>query len=564
MGGRNVRGGSLTDSATPKRSLTDRLVGLARRAFGPPPVDRLIRTSSFSSAADAFVAVSLAGSMFFNVSIDAARPRIILYLLVTMAPFAVVAPLIGPFVDRVRGGHRWVIALACVGRALLCLALAFHLRSLLLYPLALSILVLNKTHQVAKSALIPRLVTDSDRLVAANSTHSRVVSVAGAIGGGIAIGVMALGGAPAVLFVGGASYATAVFFALRIPQSPVLRPTPAMRVMEAQELRNPSLILASSSMALVRGAVGFFTFFAAFTLKAAGEPTFWFGAVAVAGGLAGFLGTFVAPGIRRLLIEERILEIALIVPAAAAFLAPKGYAVPSLMLTSFALGLAATLGRQGFDSLVQRDAPDAERGRTFARLEARLQLSWVGGALIPVGVGLSNEVGHYLLGGVMLLGAVFYGTSARAAVKRHWGQWSSVVTPADRRGDDLSVPLPEQLLGTARWMADRGSRRQAVAMCAAALDALRRTLPDHPPELTDALLLAEGALQTASTSGEDLSDTEVDAVLDSAARLILTDDSDPDPAMRTSDANDPDVRDSHAGNPDASDPGVSDSGVSSR
>ena len=44
------------------------------------------------------MAVSLAGSLFFNLSIDAARPRIILYLAITMAPFAVVAPLIGPFV----------------------------------------------------------------------------------------------------------------------------------------------------------------------------------------------------------------------------------------------------------------------------------------------------------------------------------------------------------------------------------------------------------------------------------------------------------------------------------
>lgn len=520
MGPSRTEGGNLTDSDTPTRGLPGRLTALSGRVFGAPPVDRLVRTSAFSSAADACVAVSLAGSLFFNVSIDAARPRIVLYLAITMAPFAVVAPLIGPFVDRVRGGHRWVIAVACLGRALLCLALAFQLRSMLLYPIALSILVFNKTHQVAKSALIPRLVEARERLVEANSTHARVAAVAGVVGAGIAASMLVLGGAPAVLFLGGGLYAAAMFMALRIPPRPVVRVSPAMRVIEAQELRSPSLILGVSSMALVRGAVGFFTFFAAFTLKAAGEPAWWFGAVAIAGGLGGFLATFIAPGLRRLLLEERILEIAMVLPAAAALLVPKGYTVPSLMVASFTLGMAAALGRQGFDSLVQRDAPDAERGRAFARFEARLQLTWVVGALLPVLVRPSNAVGLYFMGGVLAVGAVFYGSTARAAVKRHWGQWAAVLPSVDRQVDDRAVPLPEQLLGTARWLADRGSKRQAIALCGAALDAMRRTLAEHPPELTDAMLLVEGILETAARADRSLGDDEVESAIDATAVLI--------------------------------------------
>jgi predicted MFS family arabinose efflux permease len=466
----------LTDHPAPASSTGGRLTGLLGRAFGPPPVDRLVRTSAFSSAADAFVAVSLAGSLFFNVSIDAARPRIILYLLLTMAPFAVVAPLIGPFVDRVRGGHRWVIGAACLGRAMLCIALAFQLRSMLLYPLAFSILVLNKTHQVAKSALIPRLELDRERFVAANSTHSRVVAVAGAIGGLVAVSVLTLGSATAVLFVGGTSYACALLMATRIPPTPPVRPSPTMRVIEERELRAPSLVLGVSSMAVVRGAVGFFTFFAAFTLKAAGEPTWVFGAVAVAGGVGGFSATFIAPGLRRLLIEERILETALVLPALAAVLVPKSYVAPSLLIVSFTLGVAATLGRQGFDSLVQRDAPDAERGRAFARFEARLQLTWVAGALLPVLIRPSNAVGLYFMGATLAIGAFTYGSSARAAVKRHWGQWSGVMPSVDRRGDDHELPLEKQLLDTARWLADRGSRSPGGR----AVWGLARCLPSVP------------------------------------------------------------------------------------
>lgn len=495
---------------------------MAGRAFGPPPVDKLVRTSAFSSAADAFVAVSLAGSLFFNVSIDAARPAIILYLVLTMAPFAVVAPLIGPFVDRVRGGHRWVIGAACLGRALLCLALAFQLRSLLLYPLAFSILVLNKTHQVAKSALIPRLEERSERLVAANSTHARVVAVAGAVGGAVAVSVLTVGNATAVLVVGACSYAMALVMALRIPRTPPVHPSPTRRMIEEQELKAPSLILGVSSMALIRGAMGFFTFFAAFTLKAAGEPTWVFGLVAVAGGLGGFIGTFVAPALRRLLIEERILETAMILPALAALVVPKPWVAPSLVVVSFALGMAATLGRQGFDSLVQRDAPDAERGRAFARFEARLQLTWVVGALLPVLVRPSNAVGLFFLGVVLALGALTYGTSARAAVKRHWGQWAGLLPSVDRRSDDDVVPLGEQLLGTARWLADRGSNRQAVALCAAALDAVRRGDGGEcrGPALTDALLLAEGALDRAARSEGEVTDDDVERLIEATALLI--------------------------------------------
>lgn len=491
---------------------------MARRAFGPESVVRLGHTTFFSSAADAFVAVSLAGSLFFNLSIDAARPRIILYLVITMAPFAVVAPLIGPFVDRIRGGHRVVIAAACIGRAALCFALAFQLRSMLLYPIAFSILVLNKTHAVAKSALVPRLVLEPARLVEANAALSRVSAIAGATGGIVAASVLTLFDAQAVLWVGSLTYVGAVAAALSIQRTPHVMLTPGRRYIEAQEMRSPTLLLGVSSMALVRGAVGYFAFFAAFSLKAAGEPTWVFGAVAAASGIGGFAATFIGPALRRLLIEENILEIALVLPAAFSLLVPKAFVTPSLMIVALALGIAANLGRQGFDSLVQRDAPDAERGRMFARFEVRLQLTWVVGALIPVLVRPSNAVGLYLLGGVLVAGALTYGTGARAAVKRQWGQWSTVL-PVDRVDDDEVQPLARQLVNTSRWLADRGSRRQAVAVAASALDAARRTCVHEAPVLTDALLEMEGLVEAATGDGE-LEDRVVERAIELASGCV--------------------------------------------
>ena len=83
------------------------------------PFRRLARTHALMTAGDVAMVVSLAGSLFFSISPDAARSKVLLYLLVSFAPFAVVAPLIGPFIDKAPGGRRLIIQLTAVGRALL-------------------------------------------------------------------------------------------------------------------------------------------------------------------------------------------------------------------------------------------------------------------------------------------------------------------------------------------------------------------------------------------------------------------------------------------------------------
>jgi hypothetical protein len=495
--------------------------GLVRRIgrglFGEPPLDRLAHTTVLSSAADAFVAVSLAGSLFFNVSIDAARPRIIGYLAMTMAPFAVVAPLIGPFVDRVRGGHRVVIAAACLGRAVLCLLLARDLRSLLLYPEAFSILVLNKTHSVAKSALVPRLVGREEELVRSNARLSRVSSAGGALGGLVAVNVIAFGSATAVLVVGACCYLAALATVVRIPAAPsVPRRSPVTELAGEQELRSPSLRLGLSSMLLLRGAVGFLAFFAAFTLKGTGSPTWVFGAVLVGAGVGGFLGTFIAPVLRRLLIEERLLELALAAPAVVVLIVPATAPAVALLVTAFAMGLAANVGRQAFDSVVQREAPDAERGRAFARFEARLQLAWVAGALLPVLVLPGPTTGLLAMAAVLFAGAVGYGTTARTAVRHGWGSWLAATLPRDYAGEDAQVPLAVQLLDTARWLRARGALRQSASVLAGAL---RSAGDGGGGGATEELVVRAEALAREAVDGA-VDDAAVSRLLDEADDLI--------------------------------------------
>jgi hypothetical protein len=152
--------------------------------------------------------------------------------------------------------------------------------------------------------------------------------------------------------------------------------------------------------------------------------------------------------------------------------------------------------------LVQRDAPDAERGRAFARFEVRLQLTWVLGALLPVVLRPSMAVGLYFLGVSLVLGAIFYGTTARAAVRRHWGAWSTTLPSVDRAEEERLRPLPLQLLDTARWLDERGSRRQSVIVAASAVDAARRSSADRPANLADVVLELEGLVARSANTEE--------------------------------------------------------------
>ena len=66
----------------------------------------LARIQGASSVGDGLITAALAGSIFFNISPDAARARVAAALIVTVAPFAVITPLLGPAIDRAKGDIR--------------------------------------------------------------------------------------------------------------------------------------------------------------------------------------------------------------------------------------------------------------------------------------------------------------------------------------------------------------------------------------------------------------------------------------------------------------------------
>ena len=157
--------------------------GSAAEAFTVSPFARLARVHVFSVATDTLVTVSLAGTLFFSIPSGAARDKVALYLVLTMAPFAIVAPLVGPAIDRIRGGRRVMVMLATGLRALVCLFMVQHVNDLFLFPAAFLILVLGKAYGIAKAALVPTVVGDDAELVKANSRLSLLSGIVGLVVG---------------------------------------------------------------------------------------------------------------------------------------------------------------------------------------------------------------------------------------------------------------------------------------------------------------------------------------------------------------------------------------------
>ena len=192
---------------------------------GRTGLDRVIELTAAGAAADAFVAVALAGTLFFSTSVDQARGRIALTLLITMAPFAVLAPFIGPMLDRVRDGRRYIMVGTLLARGLLCWGMAGavqHSDTVTLLPAAFGVLVLQKAYGVTRSSVTPRVLPAQITLVSANARISLAALIASTVGVGVAGGVSLLAGggtagATWALRVGTLVYLAAIALGIRLP-----------------------------------------------------------------------------------------------------------------------------------------------------------------------------------------------------------------------------------------------------------------------------------------------------------------------------------------------------------
>jgi hypothetical protein len=446
--GRAFRSGSQAGGRATRRTgrFVHRITGA--QGAGRTGLATLIETTAVSGAADAFVTVALAGTIFFSTSLDQARGRVVLFLIITMAPFAVLAPFIGPALDRIQQGRRFVFAGTLLARGLLCYAMSANVTdSVTLLPAAFGILVLQKAGGVVKASVTPRLLPADLTLVTANARSgliSLAVSTAAAV---LAAGVQFAGGAAWTLRIGTLIYLAAMILALRLPEQidvPVPDVSPAG---EPQRLRRPSqdpgprrapgtdprpapaadrrpgalppasgaghghhgrwrtltsvgpvVSEAMTINAVLRAFSGYILFLMAFLLRSLqfGAPhhpvshNFALGALA-AGLAAGSLTAMVVGSFFRGRAPHLIMFTVLAIAPVVTVICAWAFGLWAAVAVMFTAIFCASLAKLGQDSIVQREIGDEIRSSTFAVSETLNQVANVAGGLAGVLVSMLNN-----------------------------------------------------------------------------------------------------------------------------------------------------------------------------
>lgn len=384
-----------------------------------PPFARMARAHVLAMAGDALVTTALAGTLFFSISPTAARGRVILSLVLTMAPFAIVAPLLGPAIDRAKTGRRLMVVLANVGRAIACVAMVQVVDSLLLFPAAFAVLVLSKTYSVAKSSLVPALVDDDRFLVEANAKLAMVGVLGGFVAAGPGVLLLRFADGRWSLGLAAVMFLLAAVAATRLPPGRRLDTTGGVEVRDSVETPSPfaaaaiSVTIAAVATALLRAMVGFLTFLVAFGFRRSDAPAWHFGLVLAASMGASLGGAVLAPRLRTKLPEDVILIGCLGAVGTVAVVTARLDGALWAVVVAAAVGSAASTAKLAFDSIVQRDAHEHEHGRSFARFESGFQLVWVIGALLPVLVTTPMRQGYDVLAVGGLAAAVVYAIGRR-------------------------------------------------------------------------------------------------------------------------------------------------------
>jgi len=410
-----------------------------KTAFG-----RLALVHVIMMAGDTLVTVSLAGSLFFSVSPTEAKGKVLLYLLLTIAPFAVVSPILGPLIDRSANGRRILVAISAGVRAALCWMMAEHLNSLWLFPLAFLLLISSKLYVVTRGALVPEMArTDQfrehgDRVDDAgwpnpdegdakgyagfNAQLTLLGTLSGLIAGSVGAGILKGIGAPSVLYVAAFVYIGATVASARL-QKPVkiVRDQVAGLTQSERDLNalNPlgdvEVAWGLGAASLMRFSAGFTIFLLAFGLRRESAGLGWYAFALLLSAGGSLVGLAFVTRVRNILKESTLLTIALLATGLGAALASVRPVLAVQVLLAGWLGLCGAIAQPSFDAITQKYVAPGAQGRTFARFAVRQQLLWVVGALIPVAIAMSFSVGDRLLAILMVLASVVHPAGRRSA-----------------------------------------------------------------------------------------------------------------------------------------------------
>jgi MFS family permease len=383
------------------RQLTGQAVDAFKRATKADGADKSGLTSltyavMLNYASDAAMAIALANTLFFAASSGESRGKVALYLLITIAPFALVAPVIGPALDRIQRGRRLAMSVSAGGQALMAVLMALHFNDWGLYPAALGMMVLSKSFTVLKAAVTPRVVPPDITLSKTNARLTVFGLVAAGAFGAIAGGFNGIFGAAGALWFTAVICVAAAVQSMRIPAWVEVTegevPTSLSAHPEKKKRRQPlgrRVVVSLWGNGSIRLLTGFLMMFAAFAVKAQTEGTghspftqlLLLGVIGLAAGVGGFAGNALGSRLHFGKTDEVILGCV----GAALLASLLATALPGLA-TAAIVGLvgstASALAKISLDAVIQDDVPEESRASAFGRSETVLQMAWCFGGAV--------------------------------------------------------------------------------------------------------------------------------------------------------------------------------------
>lgn len=434
------------------RELTGKGIASFQRAAKADGADKsgltaLTYATMANFASDAALAIALANTLFFSAATGEDKTKVALYLVITIAPFALIAPLIGPLLDRLQQGRRIALATSFGLRTVLAVVLVFNFDSWVLYPAALGMLVLSKSFAVLKSAVTPRVLPPEIDLVRVNSR----LTVFGLLGGTIAAGAIAGGIAfvadsPGALWFVAAITVFGAYLSMRIPSWVEITegevpatlsyhadqhggrdyagsgaPTENLRrtassppaSSSTKNRRQPlgrAVIVGLWGNGTIRILTGFLTLYIAFVAKSRTEheplqQAAMLGLVGAAAGLGNFsgnaLGARIKLGRPSLVVLRCTLAVTVVAVVAAVTDSLLTAAVAALVASS-----ASALAKVSLDASLQADLPPESIASGFGRSETVMQLCWVLGGTLGVLLPTEYWLGFTVVSVLLTIGLV--------------------------------------------------------------------------------------------------------------------------------------------------------------
>lgn len=392
-----------------------------RGAAGEVGMKRLLDLHAASYAGDALITIGLAGTIFFSAGAAEARSKVALYLLVTMVPFALLAPVVGPLLDHFRHGRRYALAATMLGRAFLAWLISDYINDFGLYPAAFGVLALSRAYGVARSAAVPRLLPERLGLSEANARASVYGTIAATAA--TPIGVAAFQVGPQwTLRIASVIFLIGMVNALRLPpradsdapeSMPWLFRLGLLRRARRGEkvLSGRPVIAAVIGSATFRALYGFLLLFGAFALKSGDLHTDVLGirlstgfALGLVGGALA-VGTFLASAVGTRLRIQRPAALQagwLVIAAAVGLLTALRFSLLMVSLLAMVVAIGNGLSKIAADAAIQERIDERVRASAFAHSETILMLAWVAGSglgLIPI----HGRLGFTLAAGLAVL-----------------------------------------------------------------------------------------------------------------------------------------------------------------